>query len=74
MILSENEELIPDAVPVINAESLALLGIENLNTGGESSSDEGDSDDRDGVYETPVDEDRNFLNVFDGFVDEDDST
>ena len=40
MILSKNEELIPAAVPVINAEILAFLGIENLNTSGESSSDE----------------------------------
>ena len=70
MILSENEELIPDAVSVINAESFALLGIENLNTGDGSSSDEDDSDDEDGVYEPPVDENRNFLNVFDSFVDE----
>ena len=35
MILSENEDRIPDAVPVINAKSLALLGIKNLNTGDE---------------------------------------
>ena len=70
MILSENEELIPDAVSVINAESFALLGIENLNTGDGRSSDEDDNDDEDGVYEPPVDENRNFLNVFDSFVDE----
>ena len=36
MILSENEDRIPDALPVINAKSLALLGIENLNTGDEA--------------------------------------
>ena len=73
LILSQNEELISDAVPVINAESLALLSIENLNTGDKSSSNEDDNDDGDQVYEPLVDEIRNFLNVLDSFVDEDDN-
>ena len=51
MILSGNEELIPNAAPVINAESLALLGIETLNTGDESSNDEDNNDTGDGVYD-----------------------
>ena len=59
MILSENEELIPHAVPVINADSLALLGLENLSTGDKSISNQDDNDDGDGVYEPPVDENRN---------------
>ena len=73
VIFSENEELISDAVPVINAENLALLGIKNLNAGGNSSSDEDDKDDGDGVYEPPVDKNHNFLNIFESFVDEDDN-
>ena len=73
MILSENEGLVPDAVPVIKTESLVLLGLENLNTDDESSSDEDDNDDGDRVYEPPVDENCNLLNVFDSFVDEDDN-
>ena len=61
----------PDAFSVINTESLALLSIENLNTGDDSSSDEDDDNDGD-VYEAPVDENRSFSNIFDSFVDEDD--
>ena len=38
-----------------------------------SSSDEDDNKDGGGVYEPPVDENRNFLNVFDSFGDEDDN-
>ena len=67
MMLSDNKELIPDAVPVINGERLALLGTENLNTGDKSNSDEDDNNDGE-VYEPPVEENRNSLNVFDSFI------
>ena len=50
-----------------------MLGIKNLNTGDESISDKDDNDGGDRVCEPPVDENRNFLNVFDSFVDEDDN-
>ena len=51
--------------------SQLLTRIENLNTSDESNSDKDDTDDGDEVDEPPVDENRNFVNVFNSFVDED---
>ena len=58
---------------LLTQKVLALLSIDNLNTGDEWSSDKNENDDGDRAYEPPVDENRNFLNVFDSFVGEDDN-
>ena len=50
---------------------MALLGTKNLNTSDELNKN--DNVDGDRVYGPPVDENCNFLNVFDSFVDEDDN-